>query len=346
MTPTEFRSELRKLSHGYLFCGEEAYLKHHYLNSVRSALVEEGDVFNHIRLNEESYTLERLVAAIEALPMMAEKKLIEVSGLSFFDRNESELEELISALSLLPAYEYNVLVLSVEPDELDIGTEKQPNKIFSRLCEYLKPVVFRRETPARLASWTVKHFAADQIVAPPDAVNALLDRCGCDMYTLSSEIEKLICYLKEKGRERLTPVDVFLVCSEAKEIAAFDFANAILDRQPERAFAILCELKRRKEKPEIILSGISRVIADLSIVKTLGDSGMTPATISSRLKAHGVIMHEYRVKLYLRSAERTSASSLKALLERCYEADMTVKSTGVDSYAVLDRLAAETAGRI
>ena len=171
MTPTEFRSELRKLSGGYLFCGEEAYLKRHYLNSVRSELVEAGDVFNHIRLNEESYTLERLVAAIEALPMMAEKKLIEVSGLSLSDMNEGELEELLSVLSLLPSYEYNVLVLSAEADELDIGTEKQPTKTFRRLSECLKPVVFRRETPSRLAAWTAKHFAADQIVAPPDAVN-------------------------------------------------------------------------------------------------------------------------------------------------------------------------------
>ena len=48
MTPSEFRTELKKLKGGYLFCGEEDYLKRHYLSSLRKTAVEEGDVFNHI----------------------------------------------------------------------------------------------------------------------------------------------------------------------------------------------------------------------------------------------------------------------------------------------------------
>lgn len=340
MTPTEFRSELKKAAGGYLFCGEEGYLKRHYLTALRGQLGVEGDVFNHVRLTEQTYSPEALAAAVESLPMMAEKKLIEVSGLFLSDMKEADLEELCAILSLLPHYEYTVLVLLCEPDELAIGTPKQPTKAFARLGEVVKPVVFNHETPARLASWVAKHFAAEQIVAPPDTVTLLLDRCGCDMYALSSEIEKLSCYLKAKGRERLETEDVIRVSSESPQIAAFDFANAILDAQADKAFSILNELKRRKEKPEILLGGISHVIADLTVVKTLLDAGMTATAIASRLK-----MHEFKAKLYVKSAARTDASALRLLAERCYEADLKIKSTGLDSYAVLDRLAAEAVGR-
>jgi DNA polymerase-3 subunit delta len=340
MTAAEFRKELSHLGGGYLFCGEEDYLKRRYLESARTALVTEGDVFNHICLNADTFSADRLMAAIEALPVMAETKLIEVSGVSLDAMNESELDELVTVLATLPDYEYNVLIFYCEADELDPGTVKQPSKRLKQLASALKPVIFWRETPARLAVWTAKHFAAEQIVAPPDAVNRLLTRCGCDMFTLSSEIEKLCWYLKAQGREKLTEADVFLVSSESKEIAAFDFTDAILNGRPDDAFSILGELKLRKEKPEILLSSMARVICDLLTVKVLTDSGLTASTIASRLS-----WHEYKVGLYVKSASRCSTAILHRLAERCYEADLLIKSTKVDSYTVLDRLAAETAVR-
>ncbi len=340
MTANEFRQELKKLKGGYLFCGEEDYLKRHYLQAVRSALVPEDDIFNHIRLNADTYSPESLMAAIEALPVMAEGKLIEVSGVSLREKTEAELEELAAVLASLPTYEYNVLILYAEADELDPGTVKQPTKLLKRLAEVLKPVIFWRETPARLASWTAKHFAAEEIIAPPDAVSLLLDRCGCDMFTLSSEIDKLCWYLKAQGRERLTEADVLLVSSQVKEIAAFDLANSILDGKADAALSVLNEMKRRKEKPEILLSGISRVICDLLSVKVLADSGLAQAAIGSRLK-----MHEYKVGLYAKSAARMTYPRLHDMTERCYGADLLIKGGSMDPYAVLDRLAAEAAVR-
>ncbi len=340
MTAAEFRKELNRLAGGYLFCGEEDYLKRRYLESVRTALVSEADVFNHIRLNADTYSADRLMAAMEALPVMAEAKLIEISGISLDAMNEGELDELITVLATLPDYEYNVLVFYCETDEMDPGTVKQPSKRLKQLASVIKPVVFWRETPARLAAWTAKHFVAEQIVTSPDSVSLLLSRCGYDMYTLSFEIEKLCWYLKAQGREKLTEADVLTVSSESKEIAAFDFANAILDGNPDAAFSILNELKRRKEKPEILLSGISRVVCDLVAVKVLVDAGLPSSVIASRLK-----MHEYKTSLYVKSASRCGTSRLSRLAERCYEADLLIKSTPLDSYVVLDRLATEAAAR-
>lgn len=340
MTPAEFRAALKHPSGGYLFCGEEGYLKRHYLSSLRQSLSVEGDPFNHIRLTEQTYTPEALAAAVSSLPMMAEKKLIEVSGLFLSEMKEGEFEDLCAVLSMLSSYEYTVLVLSAEPDELDIGTQKKPSAVFSRLCEALTPVVFQRETPARLASWVAKHFAAEKIVAPPDAVNALLERSGCDMFVLASEIEKLSCYLKAKGREHLTASDVTAVASSTKEIAAFDFTDAILAADAEKALGILSEMKRRKEKPELLLGGIAGVIAHLTAVKTLADAGLTAAAIASRLS-----LHEYRVKLFMRSAARTDGATLARLAECCYETDRKIKNTGLDCYTLLDRLAVEAIAR-
>lgn len=347
MTPNEFRAELKKLSGGYLFCGEENYLKRHYLDALRKASVDVSDVFNHISINSESYTPERLFSAIEALPMMAEKKLIEISSLPFSQMKEDELDEFCSVMQRLSDYEYNIVVVYTETDELDIGTDKAPSKEFAMLCKHLTPVVFAKETPARLASWTAKHFASELIIAPPDEVRLLLDRCGCDMFALSNEIDKLSCYLKSQGRERLTKEDIILICGERKEIAAFDFANAILDGDPKRAFSILDEMKNQKEKPELILAGISRVVGDLVIIRTMLDRGLTYLQISEKLKGikGNGSFSDKKVALYAKNASRTTPERLNRLAERCYDADMLIKSTPLDKYVVLERLVAEASSR-
>ena len=340
MTPNEFRTELKKLRGGYLFCGEEDYLKRHYLSTLRKTVLDEGDVFNHIVLGGENYSPERLFAAIESLPMMAEKKLIEVNSLYISSMSESELEALSSVLIRLPEYEYNVLVLYTEPDEFDIGTKKAPSKEFKLLSECLTPVVFEKETPSRLASWVAKHFASELIVAPPDTVTLLIDRCGCDMYALSNEIDKLSCYLKAQSREKLTLDDVNTVCGERKEIAAFDFANAILDGSVTKAFSVLDEMKKQKEKPEIILGSISRVICDLEIIKYSTENGISLPDVAKKLK-----LHEYKASLYAKSASRTTVERLRELSEKCYEADLLIKSSKLDNYVILEQLVVESTRR-
>jgi len=340
VTPVEFRAELKHPRGGYLFCGEEDYLKRRYLESLRKAVVAEDDVFNHIRLNGDTFSTDALASAIAMLPVMADAKLIEVEGVSLAAMSDTEIEELCGIFSLLENSPETVLVFYTEAGDLEPGTPKQPDKRYVTLSEAITVVLFPRETPARLAAWAAKHFTAEGVAAPPMAVNALLSRCGCDMYTLASEIDKLSAYVKSKGREILTEEDVALVASESKEIAAFDFTNALIDFRPEAAFSILAERKRQKEKPEILLSSITRVVCDLYMIRTLSDSGMTVGEIAKKLKKH-----EYTVGLYLKSASKSTVTRLNALMDACFEADLRIKSTSVESYAILDRLAAEASTR-
>ena len=340
MTPSEFKSELKKLSGGYLFYGEEDYLKRHYLLSARKETVCDGDVFNHIIINSEHYTPEYLSSVIEALPVMADKKLIEINSLHYSSMTENELEQFCAVVERLPEYEYNVLIVYTEPDELDEGRKSSASAELKRLSSVLKPVCFEGQTPSKLADWTYKHFVKELIIAPHDLITKLVNICGGDMYTLSNEIDKLCCYIKAQGRDRLTEEDVNTVCSERKDIAEFEFANAILDGSTDRAFNVLSEMKKSKEKPEIILSGISKTIGDLFIIKTMLGDGYSLDFISKKMA-----YHSYKVTLYAKSASKTDIGVLKALNERCYEADKLIKSTSADAYAILERLAVEASIR-
>ncbi len=336
MTANEFKSELKRLVGGYLFCGDEDYLKRHYLSAAREATIGKDDFFNRIIITEDNYSPSFLMSSIESLPVMSEKKFIEMFGINFNEMKEQELDDFIEIISKLPNYEYNVLIVFAYPDSIDIGTQKKPSKLYTKLSSVMKPVVFARETPARLSAWVAKHFSSELIIALPDSVNALIDKCGNDMSILASEIKKLCWYLKENGRDRLTEADVMLVSADSKETQAFEFTDAILNGRPSTALSILSEFRLKKEKPEIVLSGISKTVCDMYAIKVLLDSGVSPLEISQKLG-----IHSYKVTIYTRSVSKVDINKLRKLADICYDADIRIKFSSLDSYSVLDRLAVE-----
>ncbi len=340
MKAADFKAELKRLVGGYLFYGEEDYLKSHYLEAARDCVTDKGDFFNRIIITADNYSPELLMSHIEALPVMSEKKFIEISGLSLNDMKESEISELTEILGRLKEYEYNVLIIVTNTENFDEGTPKKPSKLLNTLSSVLTPVSFPKESPARLASWVVKHFTSELIVAPPTAVDLLIKRCSYSMSMLSTEIKKLCCFLKEQGREKLTEEDVKLVSSETSDFAEFDFANAILDRNTSYALSILTEYRLKKVRPEMILGGIIRNVTDLYLVRTMLDSGESADTIAKKTK-----IHSFKVGLYAKSSAKTTPEKLKDLLFICYEADKKIKSSQLDSYTVLDRLAVEASAR-
>ena len=80
-----FRKQLRRgLSGGYLFYGDEDYLKIHMQKTVRESVCSDPAfaLFNDVRLDALDYTPPALVNALMPPPMMSDKKLVCVNGLS------------------------------------------------------------------------------------------------------------------------------------------------------------------------------------------------------------------------------------------------------------------------
>ena len=82
------------------------------------------------------------------------------------------------------------------------------------------------------------------------------------------------------------------------------------------------------------------MVCDLLTVKELSEGSLGLSAIAAKLK-----MHEYRAGLYLKSAAKVDVSRLRRLAERCFEADLRLKTSSLDSYLLLDCLAAEALSR-
>ncbi len=335
MTPAEFKKELDDLSGVYLFYGEEEYLKHHYLTEVRRHLIPDPtfDVFNRVSLSGLE-GIEGLESAISMPAMMADKKLIELHAVRYDKLKSEELDLLITALNSAREDGGTVIILYAESGELKIDNPKRPPEYFKELCKYSGAVNFDRQSPAKLVGWAIKHFVHEGIRADNAECMTLVEYCNRDMSALANEITKLCAYLKAHGREQLSREDIYYICCKIDEIAAFDFANAILNGDKGRAYAILKDMMAKKQKPPQILGSIAAVYSDLYRIQTLTEAGMNSAEIAKAMHMSG----DYKIKLYQRALRGRSSDFVGRALRACEEADLKLKSTQVPSFGVLASL--------
>ena len=338
LTAQELKDEIKfGLSGTYLFFGEEEYMKHYYLGEIRKKVLgEDGDaIFRHKKISCAELDLEKIADALTtaSLGFFSEgQTLVELHEIQFSALKEAEWKALLEMLS--GAADDVIAVVYAVDGELETGMlPKAPSKQLSRLMEHVKPVYFAREGEMKLAKWAAKHFTAEKLSFENGVCEQMVAYCGRDMFVLSNEIEKICAYVKMKGETVIKNEDVKKVCSRNLEINAFDFSNALLNQETDRALEIIADMKLRKEKPVYVLGSVLKVVSDLYTVKVLTESGYNDTEISKQLK-----LHEYKVKLYRQSSSRRNLARLKRLLEICTETDIKLKSTSLDDYTELDKL--------
>lgn len=337
MKEADFRKEIKKSPAGsYLFFGDEDYLKVADLQLARQVICpdETFAVFNEIVFDALDFSADKLEDALMAPPMMAERKLIVVRGLDFKAMKPSDLDALVSVCTHTADYDFNVLIISVSSGAIDPGyLPKKPSAVLTKLASVLRPVYFERCSPAQLSAWVSRHYAAAGVEASPEIASATVARCGRDMFSLASEIEKIAFYALSNGRRQITREDVELVGIPAEEFDSFAFSNAILERRSDDALRILADMKLRRVEPLSALSEIVRVWCDLAAVRAMTIQGLDPDAIASVLK-----MHSYKVKIYARQAALLSDDTMKRAIRTCQSADLAMKSGSGQNYRQLELL--------
>lgn len=335
MTEAEFKAELSHLHGGYLFFGGEDYLKYRYSCDVRKNVLDGTfDDFNHIVIYAEEYTPSALSAAIFTLPMMAEKKLVELRGIDFNAMKKDDISALEDVLATLKENDHTVLLIRADNDRFNPGRPKAPSEMYKMMSKYVTPVAFEFPTPARLKGWILRHFTKDKIEFDPTLCEYLVAMCGHDMWALSKEIDKLCQYAKAKEMTKIEAADIDYICCKTIEFDDFQLTNALLERNKAFIFETLYRQKAAHEPPMAILSSIIRLYTDMLMIQKLYSSGMNKSQIASAIN-----MHEFRVGKYLSGMSGVSEKKLERALMLCKEADLQSKSaSNVTSYIAVERL--------
>lgn len=335
MDIAEFKAGLKSRSFAgwYIFSGEEDYLKKYYMNELRSCIVtdEAFALFNYVSFDGAEIDFGAVAEAIKSPPMMGDYKLVEWKFAPLDSLKEGEKKALESLFELKEQYPYSVFAIMTTADGFDAGTPKRPSRFASKLSVAFEILNFPKSTDSQLLSWLKKHFDAEGISVDLAALNALLFRSGRAMDVLNNEVLKLCFFAKANGKSSINAQDVEAVASPTVECDAFALSNAVLEKNIERAFLALTDLKQRRVDPQIIISMLERTYSELSSVALLLDEGNGSSAIESILK-----FHPFKAKLYINAAKKVGAKRLASTLSELCRMDASSKSGGLSGYGAIE----------
>jgi len=333
----EYRKRLKNGVRGaFVFFGAEDYLKSYAIGATRAAVCpdEAFACFNDITIDFPDFSPDALLRALEAPPMMAERKLVVLKSFNFYSLKPSETEAVMSLLEEFGKDEMNVLIISVIPEGIDTGyLPKRPSAFMKKLAELAVAVNFEPSSASKLSVWAARHFEHNGIKVRESVAKFLIEYCGTDMMKLASEIDKLSCYLHAKERDEVTVDDVKFVAVPETEFDPFAFSNAAMEGNRAAALEALAVMKFRQVKPEYALSEIAGLYSNMYLSKLMKQSGATASDISKLLK-----VHEFKIGLYLKATDKMTFDQLKRALELCLDADLAMKTYSKRNYEQIEKL--------
>lgn len=316
----------------YLLWGKEDYLREYFLQQLKQVCLPEGeDSFSYRRLNGPALDVQTLREAVDAMPFLTDRSLVEIRDL---DLNRlKEPEAVLKVLSDLPDYCTVVLVQHVdfEPD----GRVKAIKGLRTVAYE----LRFESQSLNALTKWIAKRFAACGKGVEMEAAQRLIFVSGDLMNRLIPEIEKIAAYAKGA---KVTAEDVDAVASHIPEADIFQMLDLIAQKKFNAALTILADLQADKDKDPIYLSTMLGIqvrnlyAARLAFERNLGMNWLLDS---------GAVKYDFQARKLYQAARGYTLPQLRQAVELCAETDYRMKSgetdrAGLFREAVL-RIAAE-----
>ena len=316
----------------YVFCGEEAYLRRHWLDKLRAAVVEDfAEAFNFHRFNAGTITPQAVLDSLEALPMMAQRSMIQIDDVNFFALPAEEAAAYAKFFSDIP--DYCTVVLVYETVEFKPDRRK---KALAEVFDGAVVVEFTQPSDRELVSWIARHLKKAEKRITVDDAQYLIHRTGGAMTALLGELGKLCAYVED---ENVTREHIDLLVEPVLEAEVWALTDAIAAGRYETALQTLRTLLQKQEEPVKILGGMGSQFRRLLAAKRLMDGGKRQQDL---MKLCGI--GSWPAQKTMESAKRLSERFCARAVELCLEADEKLKTSYDDPDRVLEFLVLELAG--
>lgn len=318
----------------YVFYGEESYLREYCLSEMKKQLVPPGfEQFNYHRLEGKGLTAQVLLETAEAMPMMAQRTMVQVVDWDIYKLSEEQRNTLIALLEDFPPYCCLVLVY----DQLEYKPNRTYKKLYAAMDKHARAVKFEEQSQNEILKWVSRRFkAAGHTIDAPTAEH-LLFTCGSLMNGLIPEIEKIAAYAKA---ERITRADIDAVAAPVLEAQVFEMTGAVSRGDFDRAAQVLGSLLQLQEEPFMLLALMGKELRKLYTARVALDTGKDKFWLMERWNMRS----DYPARLLLDNARRVSRSWCERAVGRCLQVDERIKSVaGVDGADELKLLLMELA---
>lgn len=323
------KSSLRAKELGslYIFFGEEVFLLHHYLEQIKKQLLDAvTESFNFHRMNQETFSVQSFLNAVENLPMMAEHTMVHVDEVDLFKLPEDDRNKIAEALSDIP--DYCTVVFSYET--VAWKPDKRQKALWEAISKNGQIVEFARQGQRELISWVSRHFAAGGKRISNELCAYLIDLTGGTMTALAGEISKITAY---SGAPEIQKTDIDAVTEPVLDAVVFQMTDRMGEGNYGAALQKLQQLLKMQQEPLSILGAIGNHFRKLGAARILQQNGKGAGELMS---LYG--MSEYPARKTWDAARRFPQDFCETAVSLVMETDYMLKTSYDDPVRLLELL--------
>lgn len=309
----------------YFLYGGEEYLKRAFLADVKKLVCPDEELrdFN-VNVFDSLEDKEDVLTAFATPPQFSDRRLVILYGADLKKGGKEPVDVLCALSAEAAKYEYLTFVIYLYATQLEEGDSDSRAKL-AKISKAATVVFFDFLTREKLLKWINRHFVSEGFNISVHTATLIAERAACDMSLISNEISKLCAYMRQNGINELDDDTVERVTGKKNVFEAFYVSNKILKRDAEAVLAYTTDALKKGADPMMLIAEITSEVEKLYRIKCGMRSGLKPPQIASAMG-----MHEYAVKVRAQSLVGITGKYLSELLEKCYLADLSVKSTGAD----------------
>lgn len=324
------RIQAGKLDPVYILSSEQPLLVERAVAAIVDATVPPATRgFNYEVLDGKGLTANRITSAAQTLPMMAQRRLIQVRDLAAM--SAAELGKLVAYLDAPCPTTVVVAVSSKIDKRLKLYATAQKKKLLHELS-----------APKRLDSWITAEAAQRRVSIESNACARLADVVGKDLARASLALDQLALYA---GSRRITADDVDNLIADTRERSVFELSEALGDGDLARALEAVASLCEQRQSAIGVVAMLARYMRQLGLCHV---ARMQRLDDSEAARFIGV--PPFVLKKLMAKAQRYSPAVVTTSLDKLATTDRalkgqtsTLKTLGrqLGEHVMLDRLVTE-----
>ena len=322
----------------YFYSTQEFLVRDAAQKTVRR-LMQAGDA-ELTRIEGPAPDIGEAVAAAGTISLFGTKRVVELPRIEPAAMGEKDVEALCD---LMQSLENAVMVLTTVLKDDKAKSTKKAKLLISTAAKAGVALEFEKPGPGAVRDFLAARAQALGTRLVPGAADAMVQRCGTDLYTLENELAKLAAVC---GYTEVTPALVQQMGTLNVEADVFEMVRFVTANQLPRALHKLSQLLALQNEPIAITAAMIGSYVDLYRVK-LGAA--RKKNYSTVFKDFGYKGSDYRLKRSAETASHYTLGQIEACLQVLLELDQSLKSQPVEEQILLEtalcRLAMAGSGR-
>lgn len=303
----------------YLYTGEEKFR----INTKIQAVVKEtkADEYNITTYDLDEVDMSNVIRDALTPPFMCEQKVLIVKNPRFLTSEKSLNEEQANDFLKYLAKPMDTTTFIINAANLKLDERKEVVKKLKKVAQISDN---NELTEVEFYGWIKRQCDINQVEIKEDAVRLFFNLAGKSMLNAKNELDKLICYVGNKGI--ITTDVVNLVTVKEIQNDVFALANAIIDHNRSKVINLYRDLTKIGNDVNYLFSLVAKSMREILVVGLMLQAGYKQQDVANAFK-----VSPGRAFYLTKNARSMDLKIAESYVKKLGELDYKIKSGLIDA---------------